>query len=101
MGTRPKLLSDNTGCTSHPTAVGSPPPQPHKTHPIHARPMYKRPSKVRNGPVTTVTTTPTPTPSILLIGGGHVGLCTALRLQQRLRPGEAELTLVDPKSYMT
>jgi NADH dehydrogenase len=53
--------------------------------------------------VTPVTTTPAPPPSprILLVGGGHVGLCTALRLQQRLRPGEAELTLVDPKSYMT
>lgn len=38
---------------------------------------------------------------ILLVGGGHVGLYAALRLQQRLRPDEAELTLVDPKSYMT
>ncbi|MFC1418539.1 NAD(P)/FAD-dependent oxidoreductase [Streptacidiphilus cavernicola] len=63
--------------------------------------MYKRPSRVRNGPVTPVTTPPAPPPRILLVGGGHVGLYTALRLQQRLRPGEAELTLVDPKSYMT
>ena len=43
----------------------------------------------------------TPPTRILIIGGGHVGLYTALRLQQRLRPDEAELTLVDPKSYMT
>ncbi|MHA6761046.1 NAD(P)/FAD-dependent oxidoreductase [Streptacidiphilus sp. PAMC 29251] len=48
-----------------------------------------------------MTTPPAPPPRILLVGGGHVGLYTALRLQQRLRPGEAELTLVDPKSYMT
>lgn len=40
-------------------------------------------------------------PRILLVGGGHVGLTAALRLQQRLRPGEARVTVVDPKSYMT
>ncbi|QMU79656.1 NAD(P)/FAD-dependent oxidoreductase [Streptacidiphilus sp. PB12-B1b] len=43
----------------------------------------------------------TPPTRILIVGGGHVGLYTALRLQQRLHPGEAEVTLVDPKSYMT
>lgn len=63
--------------------------------------MYNGPPKVRNGPVTPVTTPPAPPPRILLVGGGHVGLYTALRLQQRLRPGEARLTLVDPRSYMT
>jgi NADH dehydrogenase len=59
--------------------------------------MYKKPPRVRNGAVTPVT----PPTRILIIGGGHVGLYTALRLQQQLRPDEAELTLVDPKSYMT
>jgi NADH dehydrogenase len=41
------------------------------------------------------------TARILIVGGGHVGLYAAVRLQQRLRPGEAELTLADPLSYMT
>src|SRR3954452_12277114 len=38
---------------------------------------------------------------ILVLGGGYVGLYTALRLKRRLRPGEAEVTVVDPRSYMT
>ena len=59
--------------------------------------MYKQPPRVRNGAVTQVT----PPTRILVAGGGHVGFYAALRLQQRLHPGEAEITLVDPKSYMT
>src|SRR5437764_12225113 len=42
-----------------------------------------------------------PRPRILIIGGGYVGMYTALRLQRRLRPGEATVTVVDPQSYMT
>jgi NADH dehydrogenase len=38
---------------------------------------------------------------ILLLGGGYVGLYTALRLRSKLRRGEAEITMVDPRSYMT
>jgi NADH dehydrogenase len=38
---------------------------------------------------------------ILILGGGYVGLYTALRLQSRLRFGEAEVIVVDPRSYMT
>src|SRR5512142_2877308 len=38
---------------------------------------------------------------ILVLGGGYVGLYTALRLQSKLRPGEAEITMVEPRSYMT
>jgi NADH dehydrogenase len=38
---------------------------------------------------------------ILILGGGYVGLYTALRLQSKLRAGEAEITLVEPRSYMT
>jgi NADH dehydrogenase len=41
------------------------------------------------------------TPHILILGGGYVGLYTALRLQQKLRPSEATITVVDPHSYMT
>ena len=40
-------------------------------------------------------------PHILVIGGGYVGMYTALRLQRRLRPDEAAITVVDPQSYMT
>src|SRR4051794_28646936 len=40
-------------------------------------------------------------PHILVIGGGYVGMYAALRLQKRLRPGEASITVVDPQSYMT
>jgi NADH dehydrogenase len=40
-------------------------------------------------------------PRILILGGGYVGLYTALRLQSRLKPGEATVTVVEPRSYMT
>ncbi|MEV1167206.1 NAD(P)/FAD-dependent oxidoreductase [Nonomuraea sp. NPDC049784] len=42
---------------------------------------------------------------ILIVGGGYVGLYTALRLQRKLhrelRSGEARITIIDPQSYMT
>jgi NADH dehydrogenase len=42
---------------------------------------------------------------ILIVGGGYVGLYTALRLQRRLhkelRDGEVSITIIDPQSYMT
>src|SRR5690606_26119197 len=42
---------------------------------------------------------------IVIIGGGYVGMYTALRLQRKLRSelrrGEVAVTVVDPKSYMT
>ena len=44
-------------------------------------------------------------PHILIVGGGYVGMYTALRLQKRLRRelrrGEVKVTIVDPNSYMT
>ena len=42
-----------------------------------------------------------PRPRILIVGGGYVGLYTALRLQRKLRDGEATVTVVEPNSYMT
>lgn len=38
---------------------------------------------------------------ILILGGGYVGLYTALRLQRKLRAGEAAVTVVDPQPHMT
>jgi len=38
---------------------------------------------------------------ILIVGGGYVGMYAALRLQRKLRPGEATIMIVDPQSYMT
>ncbi|QJU55194.1 FAD-dependent oxidoreductase [Herbiconiux sp. KACC 21604] len=38
---------------------------------------------------------------ILIIGGGYAGFYTAWGLERRLRPGEAEVTVVDPRPYMT
>ncbi|MGH8868820.1 MAG: NAD(P)/FAD-dependent oxidoreductase [Actinomycetes bacterium] len=38
---------------------------------------------------------------VLVVGGGYVGLYTALRLQRRLCHGEARVTVVEPRSYMT
>ncbi|MGV9449585.1 NAD(P)/FAD-dependent oxidoreductase [Streptomyces sp. NPDC003635] len=42
---------------------------------------------------------------ILVVGGGYVGMYTALRLQRKLKPeikrGEVEVTVVTPDPYMT
>ncbi|GAA2105094.1 NAD(P)/FAD-dependent oxidoreductase [Actinomadura alba] len=44
-------------------------------------------------------------PHILIVGGGYVGMYTALRLHKKLRSelrrGEVKITVVDPQSYMT
>jgi NADH dehydrogenase len=38
---------------------------------------------------------------ILIVGGGYAGLYTAWKLEKKLRRGEAEVTVVDPRPYMT
>ncbi|WP_405996147.1 NAD(P)/FAD-dependent oxidoreductase [Streptomyces sp. NBC_00986] len=38
---------------------------------------------------------------ILIVGGGYAGFYTAWGLQRKLRPGEAQVTVVDPRPYMT
>nr|WP_274560217.1 NAD(P)/FAD-dependent oxidoreductase [Streptomyces spiramyceticus] len=38
---------------------------------------------------------------ILVVGGGYVGMYTALHLQRKLRSGEAEVIVVSPDPYMT
>ncbi|WP_131737196.1 NAD(P)/FAD-dependent oxidoreductase [Actinomadura roseirufa] len=42
---------------------------------------------------------------IVIVGGGYVGMYTALRLQRKLRTelrrGEVAVTVIDPQSYMT
>lgn len=40
-------------------------------------------------------------PRILIVGGGCAGMHVALRLERRLRRGEAEVTVVDPRAYLT
>ena len=40
-------------------------------------------------------------PRLLIVGGGYVGLYTAMRLLEKLRADEAVVTVVDPRSYMT
>ncbi|MGH8775206.1 MAG: NAD(P)/FAD-dependent oxidoreductase [Jiangellaceae bacterium] len=40
-------------------------------------------------------------PRILIVGGGYVGMYTALRLQRKLRWRNVRITVVDPRSYMT
>jgi NADH dehydrogenase len=40
-------------------------------------------------------------PKILIVGGGYAGFYTAWKLEKQLRPGEAEVTMVDPLPYMT
>ncbi|MFD7548130.1 NAD(P)/FAD-dependent oxidoreductase [Streptomyces sp. NPDC059578] len=48
---------------------------------------------------------PTPATRVLVIGGGYVGMYTALRLQRnlaaRIRRGEIEIVVVTPDPYMT
>src|SRR5712692_2784716 len=41
-----------------------------------------------------------PPSRILIVGGGYIGLYSALGLERRLRPSRAELTLVTPESFM-
>jgi NADH:ubiquinone reductase (H+-translocating) len=43
----------------------------------------------------------TTTPQIVVLGGGYVGMFTALRLRRKLRGREAAVTVVDPSSTMT
>ncbi|MFG2195907.1 NAD(P)/FAD-dependent oxidoreductase [Streptomyces sp. NPDC048639] len=38
---------------------------------------------------------------ILVVGGGYVGMYTALRLQRKLKRDEARIVVVDPEPYMT
>ena len=42
-----------------------------------------------------------PVPRIVILGGGYVGLYTALRLRRRLGRRDASIVVVDPRSYMT
>src|SRR5919108_4932077 len=44
---------------------------------------------------------PRQSPHILIVGGGYVGMYTALRLQSKLSQGDASITVVDPQPQMT
>lgn len=39
--------------------------------------------------------------TILIVGGGYAGFCTAWKLEKKLRRGEARVIVVDPRPYMT
>jgi NADH:ubiquinone reductase (H+-translocating) len=39
--------------------------------------------------------------TILVVGGGYAGFYTAWKLEKKLRRGEAQLVVVDPRPYMT
>src|ERR1700754_1139132 len=38
---------------------------------------------------------------IVIVGGGYVGMYTAMRLQKKLSRGRAEITVIDPQPNMT
>jgi NADH dehydrogenase len=38
---------------------------------------------------------------ILIVGGGYAGFYTAWKLEKKLRRGEARVTIIDPRPYMT
>jgi NADH:ubiquinone reductase (H+-translocating) len=38
---------------------------------------------------------------ILVVGGGYAGFYTAWKLEKKLRKGEAEVVVIDPRPYMT
>lgn len=38
---------------------------------------------------------------IVIVGGGYAGFYAAWNLERRLRPDEAEITVIDPRPYMT
>jgi NADH:ubiquinone reductase (H+-translocating) len=38
---------------------------------------------------------------ILIVGGGYAGFYTAWKLEKKLRRGEAQVTVIDPRPYMT
>jgi len=40
-------------------------------------------------------------PKVLVVGGGYAGFYAAWHLEKRLRPGEADVVVVDPRPYMT
>jgi NADH:ubiquinone reductase (H+-translocating) len=40
-------------------------------------------------------------PKVLVVGGGYAGFYTAWKLEKRLRRGEADVTVIDPRPYMT
>jgi NADH dehydrogenase len=39
--------------------------------------------------------------NILIVGGGYAGFYTAWKLEKKLKPNEAQVTIVDPRPYMT
>jgi len=54
-----------------------------------------------SAPTTSRVTRPRRTKRILILGGGYIGLYTALGLRKQMGREEAEIAIVDPRPYMT
>src|SRR5215213_2585158 len=66
-----------------------------------AMPLRNEPSGTESEPSAPPRIGGTHRPVILVVGGGYVGLYTALRLQRKLSRGRAEIVVVDPQPHMT
>ncbi|MFJ2824764.1 NAD(P)/FAD-dependent oxidoreductase [Streptomyces toxytricini] len=89
-----------------PDRPGAAPPPDAAPPPEAAAPPDEAPLDAPAAPTPAEAPAPAPRPQgapsrILVIGGGYVGMYTALRLQKKLKPGEAEITVVTPEPYMT
>src|SRR5688572_31205330 len=66
-----------------------------------AQPIGNHPIGTQSAPSEAPRIGGTHRPVILVVGGGYVGLYTALRLQKKLSRGRAEIIVVDPQPHMT
>ncbi len=87
---RPDQANPTAGPTADPTA---------------SKPAPDRPGLAPLIPPTRQAPGSAPARRVLIVGGGYVGLYTALTLQKTLRKelkrGQVQITVVDPRSYMT
>lgn len=73
--------------------------RPHRANRTSA--TYDRSMTASTGTAPASTPRPRRTKRILILGGGYIGLYTALGLRKRMSRDEVEIAIVDPRSYMT